>query len=126
LIDNDVNLPVKKFVKGFVFAFNGIRAMLRERNFLVELGMLLVTILLGIYFKIDRQDWINIFSVSGLVLGLEVIMQPLFHGRKCPHQNHKRHFRGCCSNRLRFCCNCWDTYLFALPFESITEKYYNP
>jgi diacylglycerol kinase len=73
LIDNDVNLPVKKFVKGFVFAFNGIRAMLRERNFLVELGMLLVTILLGIYFKIDRQDWINIFSVSGLVLGLEVI-----------------------------------------------------
>ncbi len=64
---------MKKFVKGFQYAFNGVRAMLRERNFLVELGILILTILLGIHFHIDRQDWINILSVSGLVLGLEAI-----------------------------------------------------
>lgn len=73
MIDNDVNLNMKKFVKGFQYAFNGVRAMFRERNFLVELGILLLTILLGIHFNIDRQDWINILSVSGLVLGLEAI-----------------------------------------------------
>ena len=65
---------MKLFFKGFGFALNGIREMIkRERNFRFELVIFVLVIIAGAYFSISLVEWIAVLTVSALVLSLEMI-----------------------------------------------------
>ena len=63
-----------KFIKGFGYAFAGIRQMLlHERNFKVHVLALIVVISAGFYFHITTNEWLILILISALVLALETI-----------------------------------------------------
>lgn len=63
---------MKRFFKGFTYAFNGIRLSFKEGgNFRFHLFAALVVISLGFYFKISNNEWIAIMLCIALVLAAE-------------------------------------------------------
>lgn len=63
-----------KFLKGFGYAFSGLRQMLlHERNFKVHILALFVVISTGFYFHITANEWLIVLLISALVLALETI-----------------------------------------------------
>lgn len=57
-----------KRMRSFIFAFNGIRHMLRhEHNSKIHFTAMMIAIALGILFKIELAEWISLVVVSGLV-----------------------------------------------------------
>lgn len=61
-------------LKSFQFAFDGFRiAFIKGRNFKIQLGIFLFTIILGIIFRINLAEWLDIFLIAGIVLILELI-----------------------------------------------------
>lgn len=65
---------MKKFFKGFEYAFHGLIYLIRkERNFKVHLIALLMVIFAGFLFQIQRSEWLIILLISALVLALEAI-----------------------------------------------------
>jgi diacylglycerol kinase len=65
---------VKSFLKGFVYAFNGIKASLVEqRNLRVQTLIALITIVAGFYYNITTSEWCIIVLSIALVMGLEMI-----------------------------------------------------
>ena len=59
-------------LKSFLYAFRGLFLLVRtERNFQIHTFALLVVIVAGIHFDIQRFEWVVIVLTSGLVLGLE-------------------------------------------------------
>lgn len=60
------------FLKGFVYARNGIIFLVKsERNFRVHLAVLILVIALGWYFSITRNEWLVITLTASVVLALE-------------------------------------------------------
>jgi diacylglycerol kinase len=68
-----VLLNVKKFLYSFYFAFNGIRLILRERNFRIEILIFLIVLFFGTYFQITSNEWLVVLLISAIVLGLEAM-----------------------------------------------------
>jgi diacylglycerol kinase len=65
---------VKEFFKSFVYAFQGLRASVKEqRNLKVQILVALITISAGFYFGISSWEWCVILLTIGLVIGLEMI-----------------------------------------------------
>lgn len=63
-----------KFIKSFVYAFQGIAETFRVgRNFKVQLGFAVLAITLGIWFRIDPIEWAAIAVCIGMVLGGECV-----------------------------------------------------
>ena len=62
---------LKSLIQSFGFAFDGIRAMLTERNFRVHLIATLITIATGLYLQIDFIEWSIIMICIALVLSAE-------------------------------------------------------
>lgn len=61
-------------LKSFRYAINGIKITIREeRNFRIMLIVFFVVLGLGLYFQLDRVDWIIIVLISGIVLVAEVL-----------------------------------------------------
>jgi diacylglycerol kinase len=59
--------------RSFTFAFKGLAHVLKERNFKIQLGVALVTIILGIVLQISYKEWLAIVICIGFVLVLEMI-----------------------------------------------------
>ncbi|MDG1901061.1 MAG: diacylglycerol kinase family protein [Bacteroidales bacterium] len=64
---------IKKHVKGFIYAFNGIRTVLyTQQNFIVHLVCGLLAIVMGIILDISIMEWTAIIIVISLVLSAEI------------------------------------------------------
>jgi diacylglycerol kinase (ATP) len=61
------------FVKSFAYAWRGISAGARGRNFLVMLAVAALVIILGRVLEISRLEWVMVVLAIGLVLGLELV-----------------------------------------------------
>lgn len=61
------------FFKGFVYAWRGIAAGAKGRNFRVMLVVAVAVIFLGFMNDISSEEWALVTLAMGLVLGLELI-----------------------------------------------------
>jgi len=61
------------FLKGFVYAWQGIAAGAAGRNFRVMLAAAVVVIVLGFFLNISLMEWCLVTLAMGLVLSLELI-----------------------------------------------------
>lgn len=60
-------------IKSFGFALKGIRlAIKEEHNFRIMLIAFFVVICTGLYFRLDKVDWMMILLTSGIVLVAEL------------------------------------------------------
>ncbi|MFZ2593259.1 MAG: diacylglycerol kinase family protein [Minisyncoccia bacterium] len=63
-----------KLIEKLMYAYAGVHIALRqEQNFRIELALFLTTLLAGIYFCITTTEWIAIFTISAVVLSIEII-----------------------------------------------------
>jgi diacylglycerol kinase len=60
------------FLMGFVYAWRGIAAGARGRNFRVMLAVTAAVIIAGYFLKISSMEWCLVSLSIGLVLGLEL------------------------------------------------------
>lgn len=60
-------------VLSFKYAFEGIWIALRdEPNLKIHLVLAVLTLLLGLFFKISVSDWLLVFFAIGLVISVEL------------------------------------------------------
>lgn len=69
----DVSSFLKSFLMSFGFAWAGLRAGARGRNFRVMLAVAVVTVGLGAWQGLAAWEWAAVFVCCGLVLGLELV-----------------------------------------------------
>ena len=78
------------FLKGFVYAFNGLIAFFTsERNGRIQLVVALFIVAIGWWFHLSKTEWITILACIAAVLSLEMInsaieklcnlVQPTYH-----------------------------------------------
>ena len=61
-------------LKSFKFAFSGLRtAVLKGRNFRIQLGMGTLAAILGVVLKISMSEWLDLVLIVTLVLILELV-----------------------------------------------------
>ena len=64
----------RRFLKGFVYAGQGIKASIREqRNLKVQTMIALMVIVAGFYFDITIIEWCVLLFAIALVIGLEMM-----------------------------------------------------
>lgn len=63
---------LKKFLKGFIFAGNGIRLSFHERNVRVHLIAALITICAGYILSISATEWVIIIFLIAAVISAEM------------------------------------------------------
>ena len=65
---------MSKFLKSFVYAFNGIvTGIADQRNLRVLISIAVAVIATGVYYKITPMEWCIVLLCIGLVIGLELI-----------------------------------------------------
>ena len=65
---------IKKFLKGFTYAWKGMKASIRgQRNLKVQAGFALIVGGAGLYFDITLMEWCVILFAIALVMGLEMM-----------------------------------------------------
>jgi diacylglycerol kinase len=64
---------LKNFLRGFAYAWSGIRAGARGRNFRIMLAVAAVVILSGYFLRISPPEWALLVLAMGLVLSLELL-----------------------------------------------------
>ncbi len=64
---------MKNFLRGFAYAWSGIRAGARGRNFRIMLAVAAVVILSGYFLRISPPEWALLVLAMGLVLSLELL-----------------------------------------------------
>lgn len=65
---------MKKFLKGFYFAFHGIKYSFKTQlNFRVHVFLAFLAIILGYLLKIEISEWLWILAAISLVLIVELI-----------------------------------------------------
>lgn len=65
---------MKKFLKGFYFAFNGIKYSFKTQlNFRIHALLALLAIVLGFVFQLSIQEWLWVILAILLVLIFELI-----------------------------------------------------
>lgn len=68
------NFSINKRFKSFVYAWNGIRILLREEhNSRVHLVAAIGVVMAGFFFKLSALEWVSIVFAIGLVIVLEII-----------------------------------------------------
>lgn len=66
-------MNMKKFVNSFKYAFGGIKETLRqEQNIKIHLFMMILVIIAGIIFRINKIEWIICIILFGLVISAEL------------------------------------------------------
>lgn len=61
-------------MKSFRYAFEGIvTALKRERNMKIHFGMMIMVIIAGFLFQINRYEWFACLFCFGLVISLELV-----------------------------------------------------
>ena len=64
--------PLKERKLSFVYAFRGVRGMIREEpNFLIHLAIAACVLIAGVLLDITRSDWVVLVIVTGMVLAAE-------------------------------------------------------
>lgn len=64
---------MSSFFKSFIYAFNGIKLSLQQRNMKVHVSCALLAIACGFILKINTAEWCMILICIGIVLALETI-----------------------------------------------------
>ncbi len=65
---------MKKIVKSFVYAFNGLKlCFASEVNFKIHLLSAIAVLLLGVVFKISNTEWLAVIICIAFVTALEMI-----------------------------------------------------
>lgn len=64
----DLDLKDKKGYIGFSHAWNGLKIIMKERNFRIHLIATVCVILAGLYFTLNVLEWAVIILVIGIVL----------------------------------------------------------
>jgi len=65
---------LKKRLKSFVHAFNGLKIALKEEhNMKIHLVATLCVLVLAVFFNINKYEWIAIIFVIGFVFTMELI-----------------------------------------------------
>lgn len=65
---------MKKFLKSFVYAFNGIFTSIKnERNIKIHIVIMILAIIFGIILKISKTEWLICIILFGLVISMELI-----------------------------------------------------
>lgn len=60
-------------ILSFKYAFEGIYSALKEEpNLKIHFSIAILVIVVSIYLKISRQDWISVIILIGLVLSVEL------------------------------------------------------
>ncbi|MFB6342040.1 diacylglycerol kinase family protein [Saccharicrinis sp. FJH62] len=63
-----------KILQSFRYAFSGIFYLFKnERNAITEFIIFILVIILGIYFGVNRFEWLIILLFASLVFGLEAV-----------------------------------------------------
>ncbi len=67
-------IKIKRLFKSFKYAFRGLfKTFHEEQNLKIQSLVGLIIILLGLYFKISRLEWIILILVIGLVILMEIV-----------------------------------------------------
>ena len=65
---------MRKFLRGFVYAYNGLKyAASTQLNFRVHLALTAVALIMGLVLHISLAEWCWIFLCIGLVLVIELM-----------------------------------------------------
>jgi diacylglycerol kinase len=65
---------MKKFLKSFVYAFNGFSYALKTQlSFQMECAATVIVVLLGLYLQLSSNEWLWITLAIALVLMLELL-----------------------------------------------------
>ncbi|MFC0876451.1 diacylglycerol kinase family protein [Saccharicrinis sp. FJH2] len=65
---------LKKVLQSFRYAFSGIFYLFGNgRNAIIQLIVFILVIILGIYFGVNRFEWLIILLFASLVFGLEAV-----------------------------------------------------
>ena len=71
---------MQRFFCSVGFALNGLLQLIRyERNFQLHVVAFIVVLTLGLFFGISSIEWLVIFLISALVMGLEAINTTIEH-----------------------------------------------
>lgn len=73
-VKNNLNFSLANRVKSFGHAFRGIRVFVRStHNSWIHIGILIVAVILGAYFKITGMEWVVVILASGVLLSIEAV-----------------------------------------------------
>lgn len=65
---------MKKFLKSFKYAFDGIFTGIKEeQNMKIHITIMILVIIFGIMLKISKMEWIICIILFGLVISMELI-----------------------------------------------------
>lgn len=65
---------MKKVLKSFKYAFNGIFTGIKEeQNMKIHITIMILVIIFGIMLKISKMEWIICIILFGLVISMELI-----------------------------------------------------
>jgi len=64
---------MKSFFKSFIYALNGIKLSLKQRNMKFHLVCAILVVCFGILVKITLLEWCLVFILIGLVISFEII-----------------------------------------------------
>lgn len=65
---------IKERIYSFKYAFDGFKTLIKdEHNARIHLIATAIAVMAGIYFEINRTEWINILFTIGLVISMEAI-----------------------------------------------------
>jgi diacylglycerol kinase len=83
-------LALKKFLLGFVFAFQGLAVLVKtERNFMFHLFAFICISIAGFLFKIEKTDWLVILIISSIILTAEALNSSI--EKLCNHLHPETH-----------------------------------
>lgn len=69
-----INLKMKKLLKSFKYAFEGIFTGIKEeQNIKIHIAIMILVIIFGIMLKISKAEWIICVILFGLVISMELI-----------------------------------------------------
>lgn len=69
-----INLKMKKLLKSFKYAFEGIfTGIKKEQNMKIHIAVMIFVIIFGIMLKISKTEWIICIILFGLVISMELI-----------------------------------------------------
>ena len=69
-----INLKMKKLLKSFKYAFEGIFTGIKEeQNIKIHIAIMILVIIFGIILKINTTEWIICIALFGLVISMELI-----------------------------------------------------
>jgi hypothetical protein len=69
-----INLKMKKLLKSFKYAFEGIFTGIKEeQNIKIHIVIMILVIIFGIMLKISKAEWIICIILFGLVISMELI-----------------------------------------------------